>query len=228
LVSTEESTAEIIQQPVILDQNQVPASVLDIQAGISQLAGNTNLYIKLLTTFAKQIETSFFKVADLLDALEADSTAGAFDEVQELNHALKGVAGNLAAKTLFETSAQIDLLLKAQQCPSPEQRDALRQAFSQTQALIEAYLSEQNVMGEAYVPTGGDALDLDILSCIQQLKPRIEASEYIDDQALDQLAKGLPLRLQPSWQAFISALDAFDFDTALAHLDDLMTDLKQS
>ena len=230
-VRMDEPTTSTPRQADSQDQNQLSVSVLDIQAGISQLAGNTNLYIKLLTTFAKQIDTRFFKVVDLLDALEADSTAGAFDEVQELNHALKGVAGNLAAKTLFEISAQIDVLLKAQQCPSLQQRKALREAFSQTHIAISQYLGEVTPVsnlphpGQPANPASNQSNES--LKRLIELRTRIEASEYIDEDDLAPIQQGLPPAAQPQFVALVDALDDFDFEAAQGKLNALIAQLSE-
>jgi PAS domain S-box-containing protein len=204
---------------------QEQATVLDIQAGLIQLLGNEALLRKLLKKFSLQIDSDFSKVVELVQALENDSDEAAFDEAQKLNHALKGVAGNLAAQGLFEISLQIDLLLKDQQCPSGQQIETLRNALSQTQVEIAAYLGEQDAPAVRADSAESAKLDSAIYQRLVNLKPRIEASEYIDDQELDQLKSAIPAALQPTWQALVSALDDFDFETAQDKLTELLNEL---
>ncbi|WP_052501707.1 PAS domain-containing protein [Thiomicrospira microaerophila] len=212
-------------EKISLPPKQEQTIMLDIQAGLTQLAGNEALLRKLLKKFSEQIDSDFSKVVDWVQLLENDSDEAAFDEAQKLNHALKGVAGNLAAQGVFEISLQIDLLLKDQQCPSAQQIETLRNALSQTQVEIAAYLGEQD---EPVVTAGSvesAKRDSGIYQRLESLKPRIEASEYIDDQELDQLQNAIPAALQPTWQALVSALDDFDFETAQDKLNALLNEL---
>ncbi|WFE68715.1 hypothetical protein P8S54_10970 [Thiomicrospira sp. R3] len=199
--------------------------MLDIQAGLIQLLGNEALLKKLLKKFSLQIDSDFLKVVDLVEALENDSDEAAFDEAHKLNHALKGVAGNLAAQGVFEISLEIDLLLKDQQCPSAQQIETLRNALIQTKLEIGAYLGVQDVPVVTEYSAESDKRDSGIYQRLESLKPRIEASEYIDDQELDQLQSGLPAALQPIWQTLVSALDDFDFEAAQDKLTELLNEL---
>ncbi|UQB43149.1 response regulator [Thiomicrospira microaerophila] len=200
--------------------------MLDIQAGLNQLAGNESLYKKLLTKFANQIETEYIAVLAMLHALTTDDSKSAFEPVQQLNHALKGVAGNLAAMGLFEISQRIDLKLKARQRPSDEQIEQLARALEETQQEIKLYLASDAALlsaGAIHKKTNPLTTSLDITKAqLQSLQQRIEVCEYIDDQELDQLSQALPDNLQPGWLQMVQALDVFDFERAEQNLKQLI------
>jgi PAS domain S-box-containing protein len=204
--------------------------MLDIQTGLNQLAGNAPLYKKLLTKFASQIETDYVAVLAMLPGLTTGDSDTAFEPAQQLNHALKGVAGNLAAQGLFEISQQIDIKLKQHQRPSDEQIARLARALEQTQQAIKLYLvSEEAAFLSTYdsqqeAPNAEPNVHASKAE-YQSLQKRIAASEYIDDQELEQLAQGVPDNLKTEWLNMLEALDAFDFERAQQNLNQLIAQL---
>ncbi|MBE0507392.1 MAG: Hpt domain-containing protein, partial [Marinospirillum sp.] len=208
---------------------QESGSLLNVQAGIRQVAGNETLYKKLLQQFSDQITQDFLAILDLLQQLEQDADTKAntklFEPAQQLNHGLKGVAGNLAAEALFNISQDIDRLLKQQHCPNREQIDQLRQVMATTQQQIQVYINHrQDSDTPAATSTATPApseMDAATRAQLDRLKQRITANEYIDDEELEQLSNSLPNELRPKWQQMINALDLFDFEQALEQLNSL-------
>jgi HPt (histidine-containing phosphotransfer) domain-containing protein len=184
---------------------------------------NQTLYQKLLLSFNVQIEKDYLPIVPQLQALSENVPADAFDQVQKTNHALKGVAGNLAVEGLFKHSLEIDLLLKQQQRPTDQQIRAFENALRQTQIEIADYLSPRDSADQL------DRLNLspaqfnsDILSQLLKLKQLISRSEYIDDEWLDQIEIAVPSRFKADWQAMTEALDVFEFEQAERRLDKLL------
>jgi HPt (histidine-containing phosphotransfer) domain-containing protein len=78
---------------------------LDLTKALSQLGGKKTLFVRLLGMFES---THTEDVTKIKQAYEAQD----WKAVHELNHALKGVSGNLAANELFDLCNQIDAKLK--------------------------------------------------------------------------------------------------------------------
>lgn len=85
---------------------QIPAIAgLDIEKGMKHVAGNKQLYIKLLDEFVQlsQNESEQLKTFMLQER---------FEDVRERIHTLKGVAGNLGASDLYECLSRFEKALK--------------------------------------------------------------------------------------------------------------------
>ncbi len=81
---------------------------LDIKTALSQLGGKKKLYLRLLGMF----EDSHLQDIDRLLAAAREQD---WKAVYEINHALKGVTGNLAANELYQLCIDIDGKLKDEQ-----------------------------------------------------------------------------------------------------------------
>ncbi len=81
---------------------------LDIKTALSQLGGKKKLYLRLLGMFEDSHQEDVNRL--LAAANEQDWKA-----VYEINHALKGVSGNLAANQLYQLCIDIDGKLKHEQ-----------------------------------------------------------------------------------------------------------------
>lgn len=78
---------------------------LDLNKALSQLGGKKTLYVRLLGMFN---DNHTEDVNKLLAAAEAEE----WEQVHEINHALKGVTGNLAALGIYDLCVAIDAKLK--------------------------------------------------------------------------------------------------------------------
>ena len=118
----------------------------DLADGLQRLMGNRALYRKLLVNFATQYAKAG---ADILKALDA----GDFDRAHGLVHAIKGVAGNLAAKDLQQQSAALEKLVKHADAAGPPPADQLNPAFEAFQgSLIRALGALASLMPAAAGP----------------------------------------------------------------------------
>ena len=80
---------------------------LNLKQALAQLGGKKKLYLRLLGMF-KDAHTSD------VDKLVAVAGSADWTAVHEVNHALKGVAGNLAANELYDLCVSIDAKVKAE------------------------------------------------------------------------------------------------------------------
>jgi PAS domain S-box-containing protein len=112
-VGTREPAAPSASQAARPDDEPTPVeqalpdtlAEFDLAEGLQRLMGNRGLYRKLLSGFAAQYTRA---AADIRSALDA----GDFEQAHGLVHAIKGVAGNLAAKELQLQSAALEKLVK--------------------------------------------------------------------------------------------------------------------
>jgi CheY-like chemotaxis protein len=105
------------------DEQPLPDALpeFDLTEGLQRLMGNRSLYRKLLSNFAMQYSRA---AADIRSALNA----GDFGHIHGLVHAIKGVAGNLAARDLQTRAAALEILVKHAEPASPPPADELNPA----------------------------------------------------------------------------------------------------
>ena len=94
--ATQDSEKELLPQTL---------AGFDLPEGLRRLQGNWKLYRKLLLNFADDYA---HKVAEIRAAQRVDDP----DQARSLAHALKGVAGNLAANQLQAAAADVEMLFK--------------------------------------------------------------------------------------------------------------------
>ncbi len=103
---------------------------LDINTALNQLGGKKKLYLRLLGMFSDA------HVQDV-DKLMAAAQAQDWKLLYEVNHALKGVTGNLAASELYQLCIDIDHKLKEDQHDVEDLIAALPTAMQTLLASIE-------------------------------------------------------------------------------------------
>ena len=91
---------------------------LDTQGGLSRVAGNHTLYLKLLRQFDDQQSTAATQIGTAVG--QGDLTLA-----ERLAHTLKGVAGNIGAKFIQSTAADLEKIIR-QRAPADKLNDANR------------------------------------------------------------------------------------------------------
>jgi HPt (histidine-containing phosphotransfer) domain-containing protein len=84
---------------------------LDTRDGLSRVAGNRKLYLKLLRQFVEQQGTA---PADIKEALANNDTSTA----ERLAHTVKGVCGNLGVRDVQQAAAKLEKSIAAKTEPS--------------------------------------------------------------------------------------------------------------
>ena len=85
----------------------------DVEEGLSRLAGNRKLYVKLLRDLAKDHAGDGEIIRNALET-------GDKEQARALAHTLKGIAGNLSARGVYEASAALEATLKQENDGSPD------------------------------------------------------------------------------------------------------------
>ncbi len=82
-----------------------PLPGIDVADGLARLGGDSRLYRDLLNKFAQNH-------ADTADRILSALSVADMETAQRLAHTIKGVAGNIGAKPLFNVVTQVDTALK--------------------------------------------------------------------------------------------------------------------
>jgi len=198
--------------------------LINRQKGLAQLSGNQVLYQKLMAKLATQLAEDYAGLPDDLNSLlvTEQPMPAQWQTLQSLNHALKGVTGNLAVDGLYELSKALDGLLKQQQKPSPDQVNQFTAVFDATLAALIADSSKNMFVNQS----GSDAQYQADYSQLQILLKRIKNSEYIDESELAKFSSIVPSKYHQAWLNCQAKLDDFEFEQAAALVQQLMNDLQ--
>jgi len=82
----------------------------DTRSGLSNVAGNRDLYLRLLDRFANNYRNSGMELREALKRMAHD--AAAHEEAMRLAHTAKGVAANLGAHTLAAIAGELENAIK--------------------------------------------------------------------------------------------------------------------
>jgi CheY-like chemotaxis protein len=96
---------------------------LDTKDGLSRVGGNQKLYLKLLRQFAEQQASAVAQISTALNQ-------GDIPLAERLAHTLKGVAGNIGAKTVLTAAGTLEKLIHSR-APTAE-LDAAKQELDAT------------------------------------------------------------------------------------------------
>jgi CheY-like chemotaxis protein len=83
---------------------------IDAQAGLANVVGNRELYLRLLDRFARNYRNSGLELRDALKRMAHD--ASAHEEAVRLAHTAKGVAANLGASALATVAGELESAIK--------------------------------------------------------------------------------------------------------------------
>lgn len=116
--------------------SQLPG--LDINQALTQLGGKKNLYLRLMGMFMD----GHAQDAERIRAAANDQD---WTSVYEINHALKGVTGNIAATDLYQLCVALDAKLKQENHDVAEELDQMPAAMAQ---LLESVETVKNLPAE--------------------------------------------------------------------------------
>ena len=187
----------------------------DLAEGLQRLMGNRALYRKLLVNFATQYAHA---AADIRSALDAAD----FDRAHGLVHAIKGVAGNLAAKDLQAQSVPLEKIVKHADPANPPPAGDVNPAYRAfREALGRALDAVRSLMPAAVTPAAPAETTAGALpaSVAKEAATRLrEAAELGDVSGLAAICSELTAKSEAfsPYAARVARLaDDFDFDGVL-------------
>lgn len=172
------------------------SQIIDLDFGLSQLSGNRALLLKLLQKFADE----YRQLPVQLDLAFSETR---WDDARVLVHTLKGVAGNLGCKALFDEARAFENHLK-NQTSVPENVARFRQVHQLTLSTIDE-LNDQTVDSlQSSAPT---AQPQALLSALKQ-------HEFIPQSQLDEWLNALNTNAAHR-EAIRDAIDELDYEQAI-------------
>ena len=181
---------------------------LDSRFGLQSVRGRMDSYLRLLTMFAENHSADFARIRDNL-------AAGNRDEARRLAHSLKGVSATLGAVLINKTSMALETAIKEGQDKAVVEPliAAAEQAY--------ASLCEQLATVAQPAPTGDDAGDAAATSALlERLRHELQEGEMSAQDLVRRQAKTLKKVLGRDYLAFEELVACFDFEGALAFLND--------
>ena len=176
--------------------------------------GIKRLYRDLLTQFAVKHESTGTTISEAL-------ASGDRSKAERLAHSLKGAAGNLGMNEIFQTAGKLEAAIRASQTGIEDLIEELSSLMDRHIRTMRAALSAGSVEGGKRF----DARPVDrgeVLAAIARLRGRLEASAADSPRVFAEVAEILRGTVA-AWRldALGAAVKAFDFDAALAKLDEI-------
>jgi two-component system, sensor histidine kinase and response regulator len=191
-------------------------SGLDTKDGLARVAGNRKLYLKLLRQFAEQQGPAVGQVSAALAA--GDTTLA-----ERLAHTLKGVAGNIGAKTVQAVAGTLEKLIRSR-AVAAEVESALHNAAAALDPLLAQLRSGlPSPEPTAPSPTSSPSAPIDPAQARAAAEQLTKLLSEFDPGAVDYIgANQAVLRsLLPgeSWSQFERLVQGYAFADAQAQLD---------
>jgi predicted ATPase/signal transduction histidine kinase/DNA-binding response OmpR family regulator/HPt (histidine-containing phosphotransfer) domain-containing protein/predicted Ser/Thr protein kinase len=185
---------------------------VDIRVGLQRCGSNPKLYRKLLVDFARDHGNIVERIRDATDNKVAEREA----------HTLKGVAGNLGATRLAALAEPVETCFRTGE-------GDLESFLLPTEAELEKVLRGlQELSVESHVQVASKAVDIDpekVRALCQELRGLLEDYDGVAADVVGHLEEALGGRHADQLQRLARAVDDFDFDLGLEHLDEFETSL---
>lgn len=173
-------------------------------AALQRVVGNARLLRELLLRFAPKATSS-------LDAIESNLTAGSYEEAAQRVHALKGLAGNLAAGGAHDAASALERALR--------EGRAWGAQLSALRAELEVVLGGLATLGgdEPSAPSAADAAPAALRSRLAQLAELLELNDLDAEELVTELRQATAAAELDRLAAEVARLD---FAAARATLRD--------
>jgi len=231
-VSPRHNTGNIHPKPSPLPNPPTPVETLNAAAitgidthdGLVRVAGNQQLYQDILYKFHDS-------QASVLDNIKAALAAKQATQATQLAHKLKGIAGNIGAKKLYESSALLETtLMQDAKKVSPEQLNNVQALLDEVLSGIAKWRNENNAAAITQAVTTANThhpdsnSKADIASAIAKMRVLLQdydgdAVNHID--ALESALAGMPC--DSHCAQLRQHVSTYDFEAALQSLDQIIT-----
>jgi two-component system sensor histidine kinase/response regulator len=197
-----------------------PIDGLDRNDGLRRVGGNNNLYVKLLRQFAAQQAGAVGEIRSALGAQDPESAT-------RLAHTLKGVAGNLGAKTVQDAAAAVEKALRDR-----ASADAMDHSLDQLAAVLDPF------MGRLRSALAGASTEAPVAPAASSQQTRSIAAQLTKlladfDTGAVTFAEENGASLRPAfdpatWDRFLRHIQDFAFADAQTLLDQAIARLPES
>ena len=182
---------------------------IDTQRGLTNVAGNTILYKKILSDFPKEFDGAEIKIQKCIETED-------YKQAEFLSHTIKGVAGNIAANALYKSASELEQVLKSKEL------DKLDLSFNIFKAEIEQVLTEISLndkqLNSTAQKTSGKQIEKTEL--FKKLRPLLESS---DSEAISFLSdiSNSNIKDEVLKRQLADQISDMDFDEALMTLNQI-------
>ena len=194
-----------------LPDDLVALTCFDARDGVRRIGGSVDAYRRQLRRFRERYADAAAEVR----RVAAASGAGA---AEELCHALKGVAGNMAARPLYDAVSRLDENFKQGLPPDAALLDDVETLLRQAMAEIDRL----DLNGRGFVAAARQASAAELAELAARLADALENDLGAMEPALDALraaTAGGPY--EPAVAEIAALADVFDIDGALGRLAQL-------
>jgi len=202
----------------VAEDPQAGVSGLDLPGGLARAGGDRGLYLRLLRKFRRHH-------ADDLNAIDAAWRRGERQAARDAAHALKGVSGNLSARALYASLAELEAAIDRHQDDDADAAmEQARQCMQELCAGLDALFAASPEAGATAAPQALAAADY--AERFNTLRRSVEDCDTaaLDDASLARAASGAAD--DPAWDELESVLGRYDFAAAAACLTRLSARLQ--
>jgi two-component system sensor histidine kinase/response regulator len=212
------------ETPVLPDQAVPPIDGLDVTDGLSRVAGNRKLYLKLLRQFDEQ-------QGPVVGQVSAALAQGNRDLAERLAHTLKGVAGNIGAKAVQAAAGKLEKLIRERaaateaEAAQGELAAVLHPLLVQLRAALQSPPPSTPSPVTA-LPAGDSAMTREATTQLARLLSEFDAgaADFIEERQ----AALRPLFPGDSWAQFEKLVQNYSFADAQAQLEQALKGLPTS
>ena len=208
------SAAEPKSEALVLAKLDLPG--IDITDGLSRANGNPSLYLKMLRSF-RDGQT------DAAQRAETDLAEGRSEDGRRAVHSVKGVAGNIGARALFERAEAAERMIAEGRF---DRASAVWTDFVSTLDAVMAGLEHVPAADAAAPPPSpvGGLDDATVLGLLDELAAQLEDDLGRAESTMGKLHPSLVERAGSDWyNALADMISAFDVDGAVAQVAAIRT-----
>ena len=207
--------ADYLENKIIADDDFPNLANIDTRTGIKRVAGNKNLYSRILRRFRDENK-------NLVDQIEDALLKKNLDEVVDLVHALKGSAGNIGAQKLYKVTTSLSAELKSQDYNSDKIRKLIILLASELKQVLDVITNADLHVEEvkSFQPEEG-TIDSDTFNrSIQDLYTYLSENDAQASEMFTTLKGTLVHKISiPDLEIIEKAITLYDYDQALEQLE---------
>lgn len=185
------------------------------------LSGNEALYRRLLKKLLRQIENDFRPTLGRIQEASPEPLDARLAALQSASHNLKGVAGSLGLISLSEQASTLDRILKQGRLPPLAICETFNTTLQQAVTTIEMWLTAEQPVTPAAPDIDCSTIDQTLIDTLQSLLIAVKNNLYVEDARIQAAGQHLPTAFRAEWQAFVDAMDEFEF----AHAERILVPL---
>jgi PAS domain S-box-containing protein len=209
-----------VTQPARTVEEELPNSLpgFDLERGLTRMMGNKRLYRKVLIDFGSQYTEV---AAEIRQALSAND----YKQAHNLVHNLKGLAGNLEAKSLQTAAVEMEKLVKERTSETTsdaelnrkfaELENALGQALEAAQTLGRAAIKKTIIGAENVVASVSHEL---IREATESIKAAVEMGDVMSIKLIAEKLSSESDAMESFCNELIQLAENFNFDGIQKHL----------